>query len=464
MGKQASGAALLSDLPEEICPMTMDCSAPGVAAQTNHGVRRRSGDPFEAARASLAVVAAKEEEVRAWAYVESVEHLEGCVSRVVDASRNAAGIDAVSSDSAFTGLLTGVPFGVKDVIDVSGMPTRYGSSAVDTSPARFDASCVALLRAAGAIPIGKTVTAEFAYVTPGPTRNPTKLEHTPGGSSSGSAAAVAAGMVPLALGTQTGGSIIRPAAFCGVVGFKPSFGAVARDGMKITCESLDVIGWYGANVEDVALAATVLLPQADPTLAPKRIADLRVAYLPGNPGYMLEASAQRVLDVAARTLTDHVDHLAKLPELTQAHRLLEAHSVIMHYELARSMLPIMTAQASMLSQRLRDAVGRGLAISGSLYLQMKRFQASQRTMWEAYFGDADLVLSSSALGPAPSGIDHTGASAFNKGWSLLGWPCLHLPTGHTADGLPLGVQLIARPDADFDLLAWARQLHPLIHS
>ena len=442
--------------------MTIDCSVPGVAAQTSHGVRGRNGDPLDAVRASLAVVAAREGEVRAWTHIETIERLEERASVAVEAAGNADGNAASSACVRAGGLLAGVPLGVKDIIDVAGMPTRYGSLAVDASPARFDASCVALLRAAGAIPIGKTVTAEFAYVTPGPTRNPAKLGHTPGGSSSGSAAAVAAGMVPLALGTQTGGSIIRPAAFCGVVGFKPSFGAVARDGMKITCESLDVIGWYGENVEDVALAAAVLLPQADPAKAPKGVAGLRVAYLAGNPGYTLEASARTVLDLAGRAVADHVDHLATVPELPQAGRLLEAHGVIMHYELARSMQPIMATLASMLSQRLRDAVERGRAISGSLYLQMKRFQVSQRTMWEAYFGDADLVLSSSALGPAPSGIDHTGASAFNKGWSLLGWPCLHLPTGHTADGLPLGVQLIARPDADFDLLAWARQLHPLI--
>src|SRR5690606_6578975 len=146
------------------------------------------------------------------------------------------------------GSLAGLQFGVKDVMDVRGMPTRHGAALENVPPARFDAACVAMLRAAGAIPIGQTVTAEFAVTAPGPTRNPWSLEHTPGGSSSGSAAAVAAGMVPFALGTQTGGSIIRPAAFNGVVGFKPSFGRVPRTGMQVLCDSLDTIGWFTRDV------------------------------------------------------------------------------------------------------------------------------------------------------------------------------------------------------------------------
>lgn len=398
-------------------------------------------EPLAAVRAALRTIASRDVDIKAWAFV--------------------ANANALTLPEFRQGELAGLPFGVKDMIDVADMPTSCGSVACAGTVANFDASCVALLRAAGAVPVGKTVTTEFAYVTPGPTRNPVDLRYTPGGSSSGSAAAVAANMVPFALGTQTGGSMIRPAAFCGVVGFKPTFGAVDRDGMRVTCESLDVIGWYGDSVRRVADVGRVLLPYHR-AHGVQTLKGLRVSFLNGNPGHVLGAEAEAALASACQTLLNEGVVIQPVPTFESAFRLLKAYSVIMHYEYAHSLLPIVTASAQVLSKRLLDAVDRGLALSAADYSEMRVFQEAERLKWDAHFGDADLILTSSALGPAPEGIHHTGSSAFNKGWSLLGWPCLHLPTTFSKEGLPLGVQLVGRPGADAQLLACAEAVHRVV--
>ena len=424
---------------------------------------------------ALARAAAHEPMLQAWAHLASPASL---------VNRGAAGVlvpgaDIECADPAAAFLadsaapkaesdLSEWPIGVKDIIDVAGMPTRCGSAACDDLPASFDATCVALLRAAGCVPIGKTVTTEFAYVTPGPTRNPANLAHTPGGSSSGSAAVVAASQVRLALGTQTGGSMIRPAAFCGVVGFKPTHGVVPRGGMVVACESLDVIGWYTRDVDDAAAAGRVLLPSiadrheqsADRSSV---LAQCRIGFLAGHPGHDLDDEASMTLDAALSML--HNAGLHSSPVLHDAfpvQQLLAAHHTLMHYEFARSLLPVVQRHGDRLSQRLREAVTRGLGMPGDRYTAARRFQADARLCWGAWFGDADLILASSVLGPAPKGLAHTGDSGFNKGWSVLGWPCIHLPTGYSRDGLPLGVMLVGPPGADHALLAYAAALHPLI--
>jgi Asp-tRNA(Asn)/Glu-tRNA(Gln) amidotransferase A subunit family amidase len=425
-----------------ICPMKIaGCarSATSIAQSVREGI----DEPLDAAQAALRNISKLDHALRAWTFVAQGDKL------------------AAPSPSARESLLAGVPLGVKDIIHVADMPTGCGSRTCSDLPQQYDASSVALLRAAGVVPIGKTVTAEFAYVTPGATRNPADPRHTPGGSSSGSAAAVAAGMVPVALGTQTGGSMIRPAAFCGVVGFKPTFGAVARDGMKVMCESLDVIGWYGANVTDVALVAQVLLP-AGRRPSSKSLQAVRIAFLDGNPGHVLEPAAEAALDHARQAFISNDIRVQSVPAFAQAAELLEAHSVIMHYEFARSLLPVVSTHEPLLSRPLIHAVEKGLAMPASKYLDMKAFQTAQQLRWEANFGDADLILTSSALGPAPKGLESTGASAFNKAWSLLGWPCLHLPTAQTPGGLPLGVQIVGRPGKDVDLLSWAHAMHEII--
>lgn len=359
-----------------------------------------------------------------------------------------------------SGALQGWPLAVKDNMDVRGFPTRCGSPVSDPRAKVQDASVVAQLRAAGAVPIGKTVTTEFAYVTAGPTRNPWHLGHTPGGSSSGSAAAVASGLVPIALGTQTGGSMIRPAAFCGVVGFKPSYGTVSREGMHLGSESLDVIGWFGRSVEHAHAVARVLLPARSES--PRHLDGAHVFWLDANPGHVLQPDAAAALSSAAALITEHTHLVRRTKEFAGHAELLNAHATLMHYEFARSLQATVMADDGLLSGPLLKAVRRGWAVDGDTYVAARRLQAKAQLSWEASFGDADFVLTSSAVGTAPAGLQYTGDSAFNKGWSVLGWPCIHLPTTFAANGLPLGVLLVARPYADLDLLTWAGQIHAVI--
>jgi Asp-tRNA(Asn)/Glu-tRNA(Gln) amidotransferase A subunit family amidase len=364
-----------------------------------------------------------------------------------------------AAHAAPSGPLSGLSFGVKDVLDMAGLPTRCGSPATGDDPAATDAACVGVLRAAGAVPLGKTVTAEFAHVTPGPTRNPFHRGHTPGGSSSGSAAAVGAGMVPFALGTQTGGSMIRPAAYCGVVGFKPSHGAVARDGMRIMSPTLDTIGWHAIDVATAQRVARVLVAgHAVQAMHPPR-----VRLVATQPGYAMSASASLALADAAAHLRAAGYDVAPGEPPAQAGLLLRAHGVIVDRELAHSLAALDAVHGGQLSARLRATLRRGMAVSDDDYdAALAVVRARRADTAPSDFAEAELILTAGALGAAPAGLAHTGESGFNKGWSVLGWPCLHLPTTKDAAGLPLGVMLVARPDADHALLQWARDLHPLI--
>lgn len=398
--------------------------------------------PDQPARQALLSVQKQDETLKAWAF-----------------SAGPADLAALSEREARGGLLAGVPFGVKDIINVAGMPTRCGSPAYNDTPAQFDAACVLLLRAAGAVPIGKTVTAEFAYMSPGLTRNPVNTDYTPGGSSSGSAAAVASGMVPFALGTQTGGSVIRPAAFCGIVGFKPTFGSVHRDGMKITCDSLDTIGWHTRSVDDAALVARVLLSQPKIVEEIKPLNELKIAYLPRMPEHSPDTEATDALGAAKTALQAagvRVETIAALPVFKL---LLDAHATIIDYEFSRSLAPVARHYARVLSKPLLDAVVRGMSIPTSQYIDMKQLQSECCGQWQTYFSDADLILTAGAPGPAPKGILTTGSSVFNRIWTLLGWPCLQLPTSVSGDGLPLGVQFVGKPNADMQVLYWGALLH-----
>lgn len=392
---------------------------------------------------SLGVISRNDGKIRAWSHVATFAKCDELLS------------------SASTGPLTRIPFGVKDVIDVAGMPTRCGSRATSDRPAEFDACSVALLRRAGAVPIGKTVTAEYAFREPGPTCNPHDATHTPGGSSSGSAAAVAAKMVPLALGTQTGGSMIRPAAYCGVVGFKPSFGAVFRDGLKVTCESLDVIGWYAESLELAATVLEVLTPFK------KREVDLRskpirIAIVESNPEHELEPAGLRALREAAERLRGSGIACATAESFDGSTELNEIHRTIMEYELARSLLPVVLRNREQLSPTLASTVDRGFTIPNEIYLERRARQEFLRSEWDRMFGDADLILTPSAPGTAPKGLASTGSSAFNKIWSVLGWPCVHLPTGTADNGLPIGVQLVGKFRSDDHLLGAAKVLHKIL--
>ena len=394
--------------------------------------------------ASLSTIAQRDRSIQAWAYLAS------------DAA-------AVPASQAQSGPLAGLTFGVKDVMDVRGMPTCHGAALDSVLPARFDAACVAMLRSAGAVPIGKTVTAEFAVTAPGPTRNPWNLEHTPGGSSSGSAAAVAAGMVPLGIGTQTGGSIIRPAAFNGVVGFKPSFGRVPRTGMQVLCDSLDTIGWFTPDVALSRRVAAVFLGEpAVPDSESLQLTSLRIAVMPAPEVGELSTEAMDTLTQAAQRLAD----LGATVEWLQAGDLfrtaLDVHAGTMQYELARGLLPVLQAEPSALRPQTLAIIERGMSVAPAQYAELQ--QRRELLQWDflARLANFDLILTPSAPGTAPRGHSTTGSSVFNRTWSLLGWPSVHLPTNQGETSLPLGVQCVAKPGEDLLLLSWAETLHSVL--
>lgn len=365
-----------------------------------------------------------------------------------------------ASQAPIAGPLSGVAFGVKDVIDVQGMPTLCGSDFESWIPAVRDAGCVAMLRAAGATPIGKTQTAEFAYRRPSQTRNPAVPGHTPGGSSSGSAAAVAAGMVALALSTQTGGSIIRPAAYCGVLGFKPSYGLVSRNGLGPGCESLDTIGWHAADIDVATLLAQLLFgkpPQAGTNR--RTLNQLKVALI-DEPGE--ERPGTEVLEnlhaAMARLSQNGTEIIAQTPaQSNYLQCFLSAHRVIMVYELARSLQPVV-AKHPAVSAPVEQLLEEARSISWEAYVDALALQKQSRGVWREFAGDADLIIAPSAPTPAPAGLENSGSSAYCRAWTFLGWPCLHLPIGTTPDGKPLGFQLVMPWLKDFELLAIAKQM------
>lgn len=368
-----------------------------------------------------------------------------------------AGIDGANN-------LAGIAFGVKDVINVQGMPTRSGSMATPSVAVQLDATCVTQLRDAGAVPIGKTVTAEFAYTSPGPTRNPHNIDHTPGGSSSGSAAAVAAGMVSFALGTQTGGSIIRPAAFCGVIGFKPTFGRIHRHGMDVLCDSLDTIGWFSQCVEQSIAVASVLLasPKGVPLISKAHQGLPRIAILDCKAIAQISLEASTALDDCSAHLQHHGATILRPSLDSDLNTLLRIHTQIMHAELARGLLSRVRIHSEDISHALRNTIAIGLKVSYVDYVELQNSRRELENKWRSLFENVDIIMTPSALGEAPKGLDSTGSSVLNRMWTLLGWPCLHLPTSTSARGLPVGVQLIGQPDTDISLLNWASSLHPII--
>jgi Asp-tRNA(Asn)/Glu-tRNA(Gln) amidotransferase A subunit family amidase len=364
------------------------------------------------------------------------------------------------------GALHGLPLGVKDLFDTADLPTTYGSALYAGHQPAADAASVALCRAAGALVLGKTVSTEFAYFHPGPTANPHDLAHTPGGSSSGSAAAVADHLLPLALGSQTAGSIVRPAAYCGVVGYKPSLGRVPRGGVKSLSESLDTLGGFGRSVADVALLGGVLCGDErlvalalDETpaaaLAAPRIGLCRTPWWDEVDGDVVAAwaRAEAALAPAAAALVD-VALPASWPDLVTLQKAVMAH------EMARSLSHERVAHAERLSERLRALFAEGLAIDGARHVaHLMQTARLQREAADALFGACDVLLAPSSMGEAPAGLAATGDPLFCRGWTLLGLPCVHLPFARGAHGLPVGLQLVGRWGEDERLLAAARWCH-----
>jgi len=357
-------------------------------------------------------------------------------------------------------LLMGLPFGIKDIFDTSDMPTTYGSPIYTGWRPANDASAAALPRAAGGILLGKTVTTEFANRHPGPTTNPHNSDFSPGGSSSGSAAAVADFMVPLAIGTQTGGSVIRPAAYCGIVGFKPSYGLFPPAGMRINTESLDTVGIMARTVEDIALfrAAMMAVPYAPPA-KPEMTPRFGLCRGPHWDEAQLEGRA--VLETAVNRLAAagaSVSETALPPECAQAD---EWQRTLGSFEGLRNHMPELYRHEALLSPRLREekiALGRQLSLDQ--FRAACRGAEKARAAAQDWAGGFDAILTLPAPGQAPRGLGDTGSAIFNALWTQLYMPCLTLPAGHGPDGLPVGIQLVARRHSDERLLAvglWVEQ-------
>jgi Asp-tRNA(Asn)/Glu-tRNA(Gln) amidotransferase A subunit family amidase len=353
------------------------------------------------------------------------------------------------------GLLKGVPIGVKDVIDTYDMPTQHGSPIYRGNRPFADAACVSLTRAAGGVILGKTVTTEFANRHPRETVHPHNPAHTPGGSSSGSAAAVADFQVPVGFGTQTGGSTIRPAAFCGVIGYKPSFGEFSRVGIKMQCHNLDTLGLICRSLDDLSLMRAALLVQPRRAvdragLAP-RIGFCRTpAWDHASPDTqdLLERTASR-LSAAGAMVKDVAPAPADI--LDQQRRIFE-------FEAARNYAWEYEVHGDKLSPALRDGLLKpGRALPLSAYMEAIESAEAFRARLDDFFGEVDLLLAPSAVGEAPEGLGSTGDARFNAIWTLAWTPCVTLPAGTGSKGLPLGIQLVGarfRDEALLDTAAW----------
>ena len=390
------------------------------------------------AQACLARIAMREEMVHAWCHLDPEQVL--AQARAAD-------------QSAPIGPLHGIPVGIKDIIDTHDMPTRFGSPIYEAYRPAGDAACVALIRQAGGIVMGKTVTTEFAFSTPRGTQNPHNPGHTPGGSSSGSAAAVADFMVPLSYGTQTAGSVIRPGSFCGITAYKSSFGALPMAGIKPFAPRLDSLGIYGRSVADTALLRSALSgAPASPTVpaSPPRIGLCRT-----HEWSRADAATHEAVEGAARTFeaagaaVDEVD----LPEAFSG--LVEAQNIVLTYEGARSYVSERRLAPEGLSPGITEMIDTGLAMAHATYMEAWALahacQAEVSGILERY----DALLAPSAVGEATEGLDTTGDPLFNRMWTFLYVAAISLP-GHLGPrGLPVGVQAIGAIGGDDALLGVA---------
>ena len=360
--------------------------------------------------------------------------------------------------------LFGLVFGVKDVFRADGFPTTGGSRLPPAELAGPEARVVTRLKELGGLVAGKTVSTEFAYFAPGPTHNPHAPGHTPGGSSSGSAAAVGAGLCPLALGTQTIGSVSRPAAYCGVVGYKPTYGTVPTGGLIHLSPSLDHVGWFTPDVALAAAVATALRRPLGP--APDPDGGRPVLAVPTGP-YLdrTEATGRRHFEEARGRLTAAGYEVREVAALADVDEIEDRHARIVAAEAARVHEAWYARHAALYDERTRELIERGRQVGddelGADLLGRGRLRRELTALMEAH--DVDLWLSPAAPGPAPAGLDSTGDPVMNRPWTHAGLPTLALPAGTDEAGLPLGIQLAGRWDRDEALLAWGRGIEEALN-
>jgi len=396
-------------------------------------------------RACLERIALRDQEVRAWVGIEADRALDR--ARAADQRRESTP-------------LAGVPLGVKDVIDCATLPTQCGSPIYKGYRPLADAACVALACRAGGIVLGKTVTTEFASRSPGPTRNPHNPGHTPGGSSSGSAAAVADFMVPLAFGTQTGGSVIRPAAYCGIVGYKPSFGTINCAGMKQLAESLDTVGVLARTVEDCALLVHAVSDRRIPDFASQPTQAPRIGVCRTSRWNEACPATQALIESAAITLARAGAEVRDVALPEGFDRIYDDQPLIMNWEAARALAWEYLHFADLVSEQMRQTMKEYGAMPRGAYDDAMNHVLDCRARLPQVFAGIDVLLTPSAPGEAPQGLSATGSSLFNRNWTALHLPCVTIPAGTGPQGLPLGIQIVGNFNADtrtLECAEWVRQ-------
>ncbi|MGH1478014.1 MAG: amidase [Geminicoccales bacterium] len=429
------------------------------ASEAASKIRAGTLTSVDLVKACLARIEETDGQLKAWAHLDA-EH----------ALAEAAAMDGIRQTGRPMGALHGLPIGLKDNIDTRDFPTECGTAIFAGRKPKSDASLVERLREAGAVILGKTATTELAFMHPAETRNPHNVEHSPGGSSAGSAAAVAAFQVPLTIGTQTNGSVIRPASFAGIFGFKPTTGVISRRGVLQTSTSLDQVGVFSRKLEDAALLTDAIgcydpadpisygrpRPKmlegchADPPVEP----DLVWFDLPFND--RLATDARDGLNEVVESLDARVE---KMPVPEPFSELIDVQRIIHHYEFCHHLEEVLTNHADKLSPTLLPIIERGRAISAAQYQEALEVKASAEKFFFAFFRDFDAIMAPSAAGEAPR-VDtgHTGDPIFCTIWTLCGLPCLTLPLLVGENGLPIGVQLIGALEQDDRLLRTANWL------
>ena len=425
--------------------MNRPFDAPG-AAEAARAIAEGRTTSEAVAGVCLARIAEREETVKAWAF------LDPDLALAQARARDAAPVPA--------GPLHGVPVGIKDIFDTADMPTEMGSPIYAGHRPAADAAAVAILRAAGAVILGKTVTAEFAGTHPGATTNPYDPARTPGGSSQGSAAGVADGMVPAALGTQTGGSVLRPSSYCGIVGFKPSFGTFNRAGIKFAAESLDTIGLHARNLEDVVLVRDVLTGREPQGIAALERAP-RIGVCRTPLWHLAEPETVAAVDGAAEAIRRAGAAVEEVGLPPGFEALSEARRAINDYERARAMAHEWRTDRQRLSPAMQTTVANGLAVPHTEYRAALARTEQCRRMLDGLLENRDALLAPVVNGEAPVGLDYAGDPAFQALWTMLHVPAIALPTHRGPNGMPVGIQLVSRRGADDVLLSvaqwvWAR--------
>tara|TARA_R110002110_G_scaffold407977_5_gene629277 strand:+ start:3516 stop:4802 length:1287 start_codon:yes stop_codon:yes gene_type:complete len=393
-------------------------------------------------QACLNRIEEREPVVGAWAHVAGEPAL-----------ANAASVDAAPEQTA----LAGIPFAAKDIIDSHDMPTGYGSPIYDGHRPIWDAACIALTRAAGGTLLGKTITTEFANLTPGKTANPHDPARTPGGSSSGSAAAVGDFMVPFSFGTQTSQSTIRPAAYCGIHGYCPTQGDFRMSGVREASGSFDRLGLFARSIEDISLVRDVLLRRPVQPVGPASETPPRIGFCRTNLWDSFEPAMRNAMEDAASRLSAAGARVRDFAFPSSFDRLADAHRWVSSFEFARNFTHEYEQHHDLISPRLRDGrIADGMGCSFETYRDSRAYLANCRAILPELFGDIDFLITPSAFGEATTGLDTTGPTQIGSIFTPLYLPCLSLPVFTGPNGLPMGLQLLSLPDTDECLFRQAR--------